>query len=455
MKKPKLLLLILFAMVVTFGLAGESVADLFHGLTTQKGTNPSTLAIGQNYHTTFRIKNDADDSNDTVVVTSLIDVIHSAGGYVSSGEIIGKVIWTFSGGADQNSVTGAITLPPGASVSNLANPYDSNYPVTQADYDMNSTTHKLSDIVTIIHHDKCDCACCVDTCPGCVWDCPACSQDNVTDTRVATVTIVPKPCIEVDKSVECDTTMPGETLIYTIKITNCSLPSIGSLSRVSVIDTLLGNLDSEADAAGCGNLDPNDWCTFDVNYTVPDPCTATTINNTVAVAYKDSLDQEATGDDLVIVNLVHPDFTVIKSCQNEPVPPGGSAIFDIVITNIGDVALNFTTNEPCLPGPFTLAPDANMAVTVSRAFDGNDVFNQVIVEANLPDALCYQLPANIVKEANDTCAGEVTGATRTPGFWKTHCVYTEHVLDVHCGGSINLGWVNLTDINDVLGVLRQ
>jgi hypothetical protein len=45
-------------------------------------------------------------------------------------------------------------------------------------------------------------------------------------------------------------------------------------------------------------------------------------------------------------------------------------------------------------------------------------------------------------------AGE---ATRTQGFWKTHCEYTQTVLG-YLGGTIDLGWKTLDSPGDVFGM---
>jgi len=43
-------------------------------------------------------------------------------------------------------------------------------------------------------------------------------------------------------------------------------------------------------------------------------------------------------------------------------------------------------------------------------------------------------------------------ATRTPGFWMTHCDYTQHVFFEHLGGVIELGWRTLDSREYVFGM---
>jgi hypothetical protein len=257
----------------------------------------------------------------------------------------------------------------------------------------------------------------------------------------------PTPCVQVEKLAECDLSAEGYPIKYYIDITNCAEVE---MNRVSVFDSLLGDLNSIADACGCGVLGVGGDCTITYDYLVP-PNSPSPLENTVTVVYEDYIRQTDDANSSDAIDLIHPDFTVTKDCLNEPVPEGGSVIFKIVITNTGDAALEFTTNEPCLPGPFTLAPAEEVNVVTSRIFnDNNDLFNQVIVTANLAEETCLDIN-DIVKEANDTCRAE-GGATRTPGFWQTHCLYTQHVFVCHLGSFIDLGWVQITEPNELFAV---
>jgi len=44
-------------------------------------------------------------------------------------------------------------------------------------------------------------------------------------------------------------------------------------------------------------------------------------------------------------------------------------------------------------------------------------------------------------------------ATRTIGFWKTHYQYSAHVYTDHLGETMDLGWVQLDSVEDVMGML--
>ncbi len=459
MKNLKLLILIM--VVVTLGMAQNAQAVVLHGIGTAKGTEPSLVSIGDEYCSVYRIQNDQDDANDTIVIIDVCDVIHASGGDVPSGNIIEVVTWTFNGGATQDGGTGDITLPPGASVDNEANPYCSGYFVTEADFFLD-VSHVLQDTVTVIWFDTCFCSADANSDPNCTGEeDPGCATNDRFATEIAQVLIEPPDiCIEVRKFVDCDVSKVGDKVSYTFEIENCSVDDV-NLTREWIYDTVLGDLNSPADANGCDVLEPGEICTFWVEFTIPeDACNP--LENIVEVNYVDAFDQTVGDLDNVFVDLVHPDFEVTKSCQTGILSPGGSAIFDVNVINTGDVTLCFTTNDPCI-GPFTLDPGEEFGTTVAVPFDGNDILNSIEVTAvigsidgntcAMDDEEC--LPNEIVKEANDICIGEC--ATRTPGFWKTHTDYTTHVFNVHipeCLGQdcIDLGWTQLCDVNDVFGI---
>jgi len=260
------------------------------------------------------------------------------------------------------------------------------------------------------------------------------------------------PTIEVDKEADCDVAKPGKVIVYTITITNTGGTT---LTLVSVNDSLLGSLTATAQANGCSTLAAGAHCSFMVKRSIlpgdPDP-----LDNTVTALYVDSIKQEATDNASARVNVIHPDFTVTKTCLTDPIPMDSNvALFDVAIENTGDVNLVFTTNEAAMSSlaePFTVGAGMTQHLTITKPFIGEDVNNVIIVTANLVDDINCPIP-NIVKESNPAVCSAPGGATRTPGFWKNHCIYAEHVFEVHCGGSFNLGFTEVNDINDLLGYL--
>jgi len=406
-------LTIVFAVLIALGCASASMA-LVHGLSTAKGTSPSNVDIGDEYCFVVSIVNNADASNDTVVITSVVDKIHAASGDQTSANLINSIQWTLSAGASQDGITGAITLPPGESADNIASPYCTGYLITIADFNNNTNPYHVSDPgtldddVTILYHDLCNCA--NSGCPGggpspsCVQDCGGCSTGNRTHTENAIVTITPPlPCINIEKSVKCDVSKPGEIVTYHYKITNCSSNPLESLTIFDINDTVLGNLKTNAQAA-CGTIAPNTSCEFDVNYPVkqndPDP-----LYNKVVVVGIDQFAQKVSAYDDVNVTIIHPDFSVTKTCLTQPVV-GNDANYDVAVSNTGDVDLAFTTNEAAdsnVAEPFIVAHGATKHLTITIPDNPcEDINNTIVVTGNLAGQTCLEID-DIVKQASAIC----------------------------------------------------
>jgi len=79
-----------------------------------------------------------------------------------------------------------------------------------------------------------------------------------------------------------------------------------------------------------------------------------------------------------------------------------------------------------------------------------------VKETKAPDGYDLAPPQTVTISATVTLTfqnfPEDGDATRTPGFWMTHCDFTQHVFFEHLGGSINLGWRVLDSPADVFGM---
>jgi uncharacterized repeat protein (TIGR01451 family) len=94
-----------------------------------------------------------------------------------------------------------------------------------------------------------------------------------------------QPAVEILKSGTANAT-PGQTITYTFTINNLSSDDSPNLKLDSVSDNVLGDLITEALAAGCDNLVYNGSCTFTKDYTIPDgPTPPALITNVVNVHF--------------------------------------------------------------------------------------------------------------------------------------------------------------------------
>jgi hypothetical protein len=162
---------LVFALLVLPGSA--SALDVVHGIGFTK-TCLSPTNIGAQYQCSYAVENNIDEAHDTLTVNGLVDVVHSAGGDESSGNVFSVVpidnCTTASGACTQSSATctggglvgtgtranpwiGATscTLPFG---SRLNFQSFSHYTVQPADYGLSG--HTLTDTASLTWHDLCD-----------------------------------------------------------------------------------------------------------------------------------------------------------------------------------------------------------------------------------------------------------------------------------------------------------
>jgi uncharacterized repeat protein (TIGR01451 family) len=278
-----------------------------------------------------------------------------------------------------------------------------------------------------------------------------------------------------------------DTAHYTVTITNTSSDDSPALELDSIDDSLVGAID--ATGSGCEELAPGDSCTVSYDYVVPSPFPGNSLTNTVTVHYHpDGWTNDITDTDSFTATIVHPSFTITKICATQDVPLGGTAIFNVTVANTGDIPLDFDLDELAalganpdnttggldtvsVPGHtlFVLGNGKTQVLEVYKtASDPSGVNNTLNYDVTLP--ALYELSNEYTGSATDTCTVQQTGATRTIGFWKTHLNYTTHILDTHTlygqsgplgvnpdgtfqNGSIDLGWITLNSVQDVLGVL--
>ncbi len=86
------MLLTATAVLIVAGVGGgaASRADVQHGISFTKGC-VSPTQIGQPYTCTYSIRNKVDDAQDTLTINGLVDVVHAAGGDVSSGNVFSSL----------------------------------------------------------------------------------------------------------------------------------------------------------------------------------------------------------------------------------------------------------------------------------------------------------------------------------------------------------------------------
>jgi hypothetical protein len=118
-----------------------------HGISVLKGCESPTT-IGSLYECSYAISQNV--SGDTATITGITDVATTAGGPVSSGNILPLLTLTLAGGASCNTGQTACTIPDGGSIGTADYAY---YTVKAADFGL--PNHLLSDKVTVSFTEVC------------------------------------------------------------------------------------------------------------------------------------------------------------------------------------------------------------------------------------------------------------------------------------------------------------
>lgn len=193
----------------------------------------------------------------------------------------------------------------------------------------------------------------------------------------------------------------GDTVTYTVTITNTSSSDSPNLELATFTDSVAAGV---TPPAACDSLAPGGSCSFTYTYTVqgsdPNP-----LVNTAAVLYHPSgFPNNITSSATWTTTLLHPGFTVSKSCTTNPVPQAGPAQFSVTFTNTGDADLVITATDGI--GTFTLPVGAvkTVPVTVNGPFAGQaTVDNTVSATATLDPKYGLTDPALGPTSASASC----------------------------------------------------
>jgi hypothetical protein len=238
-----------------------------------------------------------------------------------------------------------------------------------------------------------------------------------------------EPCIEVTKTPNMDVSKAGDTVIYTICVTNCTEsadPSIcdPTLFNVQVVDPLFGpgplpGFSSEL-AAG-------DTVCLEFPYLVqpddPDP-----LINVVTASGVDSMETQVDDSDEAEVDLVHPDFTIVKQCPSSA-SVGETIQYEITITNTGDVALDILSVVDSL-----VEPDPDGCVGAILAPSGGfctDTYSYTVQPEDCPE---FENTITVTVGIDQSVAALPNQLTRTDTC-TTNCYEPDTTVDIKANDS--------------------
>ena len=259
-------------------------------------TAPASIGEGNPIAYTFAITNTSPASTDPVTVTSVMD------------NVLGDLTTAANAAWISQGHTGAIVLAPGQIFTfTFTTPTPPN-------------AGTVFNLVTVSGRDD----------EGTV----------AVGTDTATVTVTDRaPSLTVNKTAPAGIS-EGNVVTYNFAITNTSPASTDPVTVTSVVDNVLGDLTSAANAAWIaqGHTGPivlaqNEVFAF--SFTTPAPLDAGTVVNLVTVSGQDDEGNTATATDTatVLVTNVIPSITVEKSAPAS-VPEGNTITYSYTITNV-------------------------------------------------------------------------------------------------------------------------
>jgi uncharacterized repeat protein (TIGR01451 family) len=161
--------------------------------------------------------------------------------------------------------------------------------------------------------------------------------DPVTDSDTADVDVI-DPTVDIQKTPDLQTVLGGDDVTFTIRVENTGDVV---LTDVTVTDTLAPDCDATSASLAASAVE---------TYS----CTLTAVTgdftNTVSVVGDHPAGGTVSDSDTADVDVVGPAISIEKNPDTQQVLSGGTATFDITVTNTGDVDLvNVVVSDPLAP----------------------------------------------------------------------------------------------------------
>ncbi|TCN01339.1 putative repeat protein (TIGR01451 family) [Paenibacillus sp. BK033] len=300
-------------------------------------------------------------------------------------------------------------------------------------------------------------------------------QSPQQETNADVVVVLPPgPALLIQKLPDRNTVHPGETITYTLTVTN--LFNIAQ-TNVILVDELLGLNERIA------LLPANDTVTFTLTFTVPvDAAIGSIIRNTFRVFSDQSAEQE-TAAEVIVEAFPGPLLLVLKAADRNTAAPGETIAYTVSVTNLlnvpqnnvrlidpflgvdetipvlppnGTVTLTFTFTVPLSAVPGTIL--RNTVVAASDQSPETETVAEVIVENPPGPALFIRK----VADRNTASPGETITYTLTVtnllGTPQTNVVLTDVLLGLSetiplliANGSVSLTLTFTVPLDAVLG----
>ncbi|WP_308638311.1 DUF7507 domain-containing protein [Paenibacillus silvisoli] len=261
-----------------------------------------------------------------------------------------------------------------------------------------------------------------------------------TLTDSASVFITETPSVTLTKTADTETAVPGQTVHYTISVSNDSKAT--TLFNLTLTDPLL-HVDQMI-----AKLDPQTTVVFHGMYTIPPGTPAGTVIHNTATLVSELGTQTAFAEVLV---TAAPGIAIAKTPSASLVPPGETVFYDITVTNTGNIvltdvmisdpALSFSVTLPSLPIGGTHTETASFLIPLQTPA-GTKLFNTAAVTTDqTPPAsataevvvapvysLALEKKADVASAAPGSIVNYTIIVTNTSNIELTNVVITDDLL---------------------------
>ncbi|QHW30913.1 DUF11 domain-containing protein [Paenibacillus rhizovicinus] len=211
--------------------------------------------------------------------------------------------------------------------------------------------------------------------PGTILTNTSTAVSDETPTPVeatAWVTVVAAPSITLAKSVSAASAAPGQTVTFSVSLTNNSLIP---LTNVTLDDPFFGLTDTFP------ILQPGDTKVFTQDFTIPDGTTASTVFANVVTATSDQTPGVTAEADVTV--LAVPGISITKTADVPAAFPGETVTYTIIVTNTGNTQLTnvlVTDDTPPLDSVVpVLGQGASSRFIIPYTLTGEDPPGTIIV----------------------------------------------------------------------------
>ncbi|WP_186786027.1 DUF7507 domain-containing protein [Paenibacillus agilis] len=254
----------------------------------------------------------------------------------------------------------------------------------------------------------------------------------------ATVTVNQVPAISLTKTADRVNALPGDTITYTVTVTNTgSVP----LTSVGVSDELLG-LNTVIPSLGVGLSQ-----SFTLTLVVPPGTAIGTVITNVSTAVSDQT-ESVNATFKVLVNDVPPSITIVKTPNVLAAAPGETVTYTITVTNTGAVVLtNVLLTDTTLgisQALGTFNPGQSQALTFDFIIPAGTPSGSVIVNT----AVVTSDQTNPEESTSTVTVQPAPGLTVTKALSQTQAVPGGRVtatITVRNTGNVDLTNVVITD----------